>query len=89
MYGANFPGLTWLDMERALVEQGLLPHRSIAASLGGIADTKGELDGTGIAERLRAIRRSGIPMLEGEGGDTLQADIRRRMELHDRLITQL
>ncbi|MHB8770978.1 MAG: poly-gamma-glutamate system protein [Syntrophales bacterium] len=83
-YGANVPGLTWLDMERVLAAQELLPYRSRAASLGGIADTNGGLDGTGIDQGLRAIRRSGAPLLAGEGEDTLQADIRRRMELYDR-----
>lgn len=86
MYGANLPGLTWLDMERILREQGLLPYRSIAASLGGIADTKGGLDGTGIESGLLAIRRNGVPLLE-EGTEPLQTDIRRRLELYNREIS--
>ncbi len=84
MYGANLPELTWLDMERILFEKGILPYRSIAASLGGIADTRGGLDGTGVDAGLRAIRRSGTPRLDEGGGDTLGTDIRRRMELYDR-----
>jgi poly-gamma-glutamate system protein len=84
MYGANFPELTWLDMERILSEKGLLPYRSIAASLGGIADTGGGLDGTGIGAGLRAIRRNGVPRLDEPGGDALQAHIRRRLDLYDR-----
>ena len=84
MYGANFPNLTWLDMERVLFEKGLLPYRSIAASLGGIADTRGGLDGTGIDAGFRAIRRNGVPFLEEGGGNTLRADIHRRMELYGR-----
>ncbi|MCE5280593.1 MAG: poly-gamma-glutamate system protein [Deltaproteobacteria bacterium] len=84
MYGANHPDLTWLDMERVLSENGLLPYRSVAASLGGIADTKGGLDGTGIDAGLRAIGRNKIPLLR-EGGDRpLRVDIGRRMELYDR-----
>jgi len=84
MYGANLPELTWLDMERVLTEKGLLPYRSVAASLGGIADTKGGLDGTGIDAGLRAIRRNGIPLLEEGGRYSLRADIHRRMDLYDR-----
>jgi len=84
MYGANFPNLTWLDMERVLLEKGMLPYRSIAASLGGIADTRGGLDGTGIDTGVRAIRRNGVTYLEEGGGNTLRADIHRRMELYDR-----
>ena len=40
-YGANQPEMTWLDMERVLAEAGLFPYRSIAASLGGIAGSRG------------------------------------------------
>jgi poly-gamma-glutamate system protein len=84
MYGANLPELTWLDMERVLSEKGVLPYRSLAASLGGIADTRGGLDGTGVDAGLRAISRNGIPRLDEVGGDALHADIRRRLELYDR-----
>ncbi|MCO6430727.1 MAG: poly-gamma-glutamate system protein [Deltaproteobacteria bacterium] len=36
-YGANFPDLLWLDMERLLPQQ-IVPFRSSAASLGGRQD---------------------------------------------------
>lgn len=86
MYGANHPDMTWLDMERVLAETGLLPYRSIAASLGGIADAQGGLDGTGIEAGLRAIRRNGIPLLEEGGSSTLTADVRKRLALFDQAL---
>lgn len=86
MYGANHPDMTWLDMERVLAEAGLLPYRSIAASLGGIAGTQGGLDGTGIEAGLRAIRRNGIPLIEEGGNSTLTADVRNRLALFDQAL---
>lgn len=86
MYGANQPGMTWLDMERVLFEQGLFPYRSLAASLGGIVETGGGLDGTGVAEGLAAIRRNRIPFLEENGGPALRADIEQRLALFDRVL---
>ena len=32
MYGANQPGMTWLDMEAVLARDGILPYRSAACS---------------------------------------------------------
>jgi poly-gamma-glutamate system protein len=81
MYGANDPLMTWLDMERLLGRTGILPYRSVAASLGGIVDTKGGLDGNGIEEGLAAIRRNGVQVLEEGGVKTQIADVERRMGL--------
>jgi poly-gamma-glutamate system protein len=81
-YGANEPEMTWADMERALLEKGIFPYRSAAASLGGVAGSRGGLDGTGISAGLRAIHRNGIPLLEEEGESTLPADIQRRLTIY-------
>ena len=35
-WGANIPELTWLDMERILHKEGIIKHKSVAASLGGL-----------------------------------------------------
>jgi poly-gamma-glutamate system protein len=86
MYGANQPGMTWLDMERVLFEKGIFPYRSLAASLGGIVETEGGLDGTGVTEGLKAIRRNKIPYLEEGGSPVLRADIERRLALFDRAL---
>lgn len=86
MYGANQAEMTWLDMERVLAAAGLFPYRSCAASLGGIVETGGGLDETGIALGLQAIRRNGIPLLVEESGKELAADIEKRMALYARFL---
>jgi poly-gamma-glutamate system protein len=80
MWGANDPNFTWLDMERVLVDKGILQARSVAASLGG-----GEDRGRGISPEGRrlirdAARRNGVPLIEEP---TLEENIRRRMEIFD------
>ena len=37
-WGANLPEFMWLDMEKTLVERGIVSARSVAASIGGIED---------------------------------------------------
>ena len=82
MYGANQPGLTWLDMERILIEHKILPYASVAASLGGIIETKGGLDGKGIEMGLEAIRRNGVRYINELGRKTLTQDIEKRLTIY-------
>lgn len=68
-YGANLPDLMWLDMERLLWERGLIGHRAVAASFGGYEDS-----GLGMSEEgrqlvLKAIQRSGVPLLDSHSFD--------------------
>ena len=75
-WGANRPDLTWLDMEKLLRENGVLPFKSIAASLGGGADI-----GRGISPEGRdliraAVKRNDVDLIEGE---TLEDIIDKRM----------
>ena len=86
MYGANDPDMTWLDMERLLEEKWLWSHRSAAASLGGIVDTQGGLDGTGIELGLLSIRRNHVSLLEEGGVSTQRRDILRRLDLYDAML---
>jgi poly-gamma-glutamate system protein len=63
-WGANIPELTWLDMERVLIDNGILSELSAAASLGGEGDTA-----LGMPEESRdmlhaAIERNGVRFLE-------------------------
>ena len=85
-YGANEPQLTWLDMERILRENEIFPYISEAASLGGLVETKGGLDGTGIEMGLKAIRRNGTPYLDEQGDKTLEEDIERRLAIYKRAL---
>ncbi|MEO0081311.1 MAG: poly-gamma-glutamate system protein [candidate division WOR-3 bacterium] len=50
MWGANWPGMTWLDIERVLNEAGLFDYRTEFATLGGEAD-----DGRGLSPEGRAM----------------------------------
>jgi poly-gamma-glutamate system protein len=86
MYGANNPGMTWLDMERLLEEKGVFSHRSVAASLGGIVDTQGGLDGAGVELGLLSIRRNHVSFLEEGGVSTQRRDIIRRLDLYHTLL---
>jgi len=54
-WGANVPGLTWIDMTRELRSAGLIETTELAASLGGAEDR-----GIGVSERGREIIRSAI-----------------------------
>ena len=83
-YGANEAHLTWLDMERILRENHVFPYRSEAASLGGLVDSVGGLEGKGTEIGIEAIRRNGIPCLDEQGEETLQEDVERRMAIYQR-----
>lgn len=80
-FGASAPSFTWLDMERLLVEQGLLHHRSLVASLGGVEDQGVGLTDRGRALLLEAIERNRVPLLDA---DDFDASLDRRMEAFDR-----
>jgi poly-gamma-glutamate system protein len=81
-YGANIPGFTWLDMERHLHAEGRIPWLSSYASLGGIVETGGGLDGTGVGVGEAAIARHGARYLREEGPRDLLRDIERRQALY-------
>jgi poly-gamma-glutamate system protein len=81
-FGANIPGLTWPDMERFLFAQGLIPWRSQYASLGGIIETDGGLDGTGIEVAREAIAKHGAIYLQENGAVNLEEDLARRQKLY-------
>ena len=81
-YGANIPGFTWLDMEARLFDAGLIRSRSRYASLGGIMDTAGGIDGTGIGVGEAAIARHGAVYLREGTPRTVIRDVKRRMALY-------
>jgi poly-gamma-glutamate system protein len=53
-FGANVPGLGWLDMEQQLVDAGIISTRTVAASLGGTRDRALGMDRAG----RRLLRQS-------------------------------
>ena len=77
-WGATDPRFTWLDMERAIREGGVMPFRSAAAAVGGGEGGAFLLEeGKGLAEA--AVRRSGLPPVFGAA----QVDVvERRMRVY-------
>jgi len=78
-FGANRPEWAWLDMETFLSQQGLIRHRSLAASYGG-----GDDIGRGLAPEGRAlidqiIQRNGIRKIHVL---PLQKSVDLRMQLY-------
>jgi len=81
-WGANIPGLTWLDMENELCSAGFSTYRSIAASIGGVKDIGLGMSEEGKSILRHTIRRYGLILLEF---DDLKKNISARMDLyHDR-----
>ena len=79
-WGANDPDLTWLDMESVLIEQGILRHRSVAASRGGRVDLGRVLSAEGRALIDSAAVRNGVPLIDEP---TLDESIARRMAIYE------
>jgi poly-gamma-glutamate system protein len=79
-YGANNPKLTWLDMESILFKEGIIPCRSVAASLGGQEDRALGRSKKGRELLLKAIERNGLNSL---GFETTTENIDARMGLYE------
>ncbi len=82
MFGATDPEMTWLDMEKILSDEGIIPIRSVAASVGGGADNGRGLSPSGRQLLHDAISRNGAILVEEP---TLQENIRRRVAIYDSL----
>ncbi|MBN2010859.1 poly-gamma-glutamate system protein [candidate division KSB1 bacterium] len=79
-YGANRPDFVWLDTERLLFRQGLIHHRSSAASLGGAGDRAFDLTDEGRELLFEAISRNGIPLIYKENTET---NIQTRTKIYE------
>ena len=88
-WGANHPNFTWLDMEKALYDAGVITHRSVAASVGGGSDNGRGLSVMGRTLLLENIKNSGVELifsgnidniLESKG--SLRSNIEKRMEIY-------
>lgn len=60
MWGANYPGMTWLDIERVLRGAGLWDYRSRFCTLGGEGDDGRGLSPEGRAELAAAAESVGV-----------------------------
>ncbi len=65
-WGANESEFTYLDMERILFEQGLIRHRTLAASIGGGEDIGRALSRSGRKLIEDAIRRNQVAAIAGK-----------------------
>ena len=65
-WGANLPDLLWIDMEKHLYDQGVIEHRSLAASIGGDEDRGDNLSPDGVADIQEAIIRCELPLISAE-----------------------
>lgn len=78
-WGANIPGLSWLEMENRLYEKKVFSFKSVAASLGGIDDK-----GVGMTEKGKQIlndiiTKYQIPMVSSE---SLDQNIEQRIRIY-------
>lgn len=79
-WGANIPGLMWLDMERVLREKEVFDFGSVAASRGGVEDRALGLTRQGKQMLDDTISRSGaIPIME----KTYEESLNRRMLIYE------
>lgn len=73
-YGANVPGLLWLDMERELRSAGVIASRPVAASIGGVEDRGADISNEGRQIILDTIARAGVPLIEPSNYQEAVAD---------------
>lgn len=77
-WGANHIDFTWLDMEKILYENDLIPDRSIAASIGGRNDMGRLLSPEGRNIINKNIEKHGLPLIKK---NKLADNISHRMKL--------
>jgi len=79
-WGATDPDFTWVDIEKILVENGVLTHKSVAASIGGKSDIGGGMSLIGREQIVNAIFRSEVPnFIES---DFLSESINTRLKIY-------
>ena len=78
-WGANLVDFTWLDMESILFENGLIPSRSIAASIGGRNDMGRLLSPSGRDLIMENIEKHDLSLIRKE---RLADNIQHRMDLY-------
>lgn len=79
MWGANNPEFTYLDMESILLREGIIQHKSLAATVGGGQDIGRSLSRVGRAAIEEAINRNEVPYLTA---GSLDESIKLRRELY-------
>jgi poly-gamma-glutamate system protein len=87
-WGANWEEFTWLDIESALIDDGLWDYKSTAASIGGGNDHGRGLSPQGRDLILQAIARNNVELIYSDTEDnrpgSLESSIHKRIEIFDR-----
>lgn len=78
-FGANQPGMLWLDMERVLYDEGVISFRSHAATLGGFGDRARGMSAESQAMLAASLERNGVDSLQI---DSLSQSVRSRMNFY-------
>lgn len=79
-WGANIPGLLWIDMERMLKGAGMFKNRSVAASLGGAEDKAKGLTDEGKRILEESINANGLRYIRSE---SYMDGLEQRMAIYD------
>ncbi|UCG29707.1 MAG: poly-gamma-glutamate system protein [candidate division WOR-3 bacterium] len=77
MWGANYPQLTYLDMENVIADRGIVKEKTVTASLGGEDDVGRGLSPAGREIIEQAADRNSVPILDARNLDDM---IERKME---------
>lgn len=77
-FGANIPGLSWLEMEGLLFRSGLIHRRSSAVSIGAKGDRGLNLPREGVLMAQKIMAKEGIAPLTGK---TKSALIQERLDI--------
>ena len=80
-WGANLPGLTWLDIEAMLSRADLFPqgYETLAASVGGSDDLGSDLSSAGRRALRERILEAGVALIEEKD---LALNVAARMEIY-------
>ncbi len=80
-WGANLPGLTWLDIEAMLSRAALFPqgYETLAASVGGSDDLGSDLSSAGRSALRERILEAGVALIEEKD---LALNVAARMEIY-------
>ena len=65
-WGANIEDFTWLDMEKVLLDTGIISFKTSAASMGGGSDIGRRLSPRGREMILETVRRNDIEFIPSE-----------------------
>ena len=78
-WGANIPGMSWIDMADILRDAGVLSLQARAMSLGAESDRGIGLPRAGVASLKDSAQRAGVPLLYPS---SLEASVSERLALY-------